>query len=87
VRACLRCGSADLRVPGIRDGVLVGTGQDFGQWSCNRCGFTGTPLLFDDEEARVAYETEQAAHRKEAWPTTGWPNLRRPGVDAKQEQD
>ncbi len=78
ISACMRCGSADLRVPGLRDGVLVGQAQDFGRWSCNRCGLTATPILFDDEAARLEYEAERAKDPDRSWPATGWPAFHRP---------
>ncbi len=79
IQGCIRCGSDDLRLPGIRDGVIVGLGQDFGTWSCNRCGFTGAALRFDDEAARAAYEKERAQTDAEPVPAVGWPHLRMPG--------
>lgn len=75
IRACQRCGSDDLRMPGVRDGALVGTGQELTQWTCVRCGLTAVPLLFDSERARLAYEAEQARHPSADWPHSGWPDL------------
>jgi hypothetical protein len=66
-------------MPGVRDGVMVGTGLELAQWTCERCGLTAVPLLFDDEEARLAYEREQVRHPSKDWPPSGWPSLRRPG--------
>ena len=76
LRACQRCGSSHLRMPGVRDGALVGTGQELSKWTCERCGLTEVPLLFDDEAARLAYEAEQAKHPSKDWPHSGWPSLR-----------
>lgn len=42
-------------MPGLRDGVIVGEGQDLARWACNSCGLTAVPLLFDDEAARAAF--------------------------------
>ena len=77
LRACQRCGGDRLRMPGVRDGALVGTGQELDKWTCERCGLTAVPLLFDSEAARRAYEAEQAKHPSPDWPSTGWPHLRR----------
>lgn len=77
LRACQRCGSADLRMPGVRDGALVGTGQELDKWTCARCGLTAVPLLFDDEDARRRFEAEQARHPSADWPQAGWPSLRK----------
>lgn len=65
-------------MPGIRDGVIVGQGQDLSRWSCDRCGLTAVPLLFDDEEARSAYEAERAKDKSKDWPATGWPAFHLP---------
>ncbi len=62
LKACARCGSADLRLPSAGDGVLVGTGQDLSLLACQRCGAVTVPLEFDDEAARAAYESSQARH-------------------------
>lgn len=79
IRACQRCGSDDLRMGGLRDGAMIGEGQEMAKWACNRCGLMAVPLLFDDEAARKAYEGEQAKHPSKDWPASGWPSLRRPG--------
>ena len=73
VRACIRCGSADLRMPGIRDGVAVGYGGELERWACNRCGLTAGPILFDSEAARAAYEAERKKEPSADWPAAGWP--------------
>ncbi len=78
IRACQRCGSGDLRMPGVRDGALVGTGQELDKWTCARCGLTAVPLLFDSEAGRVGFEKEQARHPSADWPQSGWPSLKRP---------
>lgn len=72
-RACIRCGSDNLRMPGIRDGVIVGYGGELERWACNRCGLSAVPILFDDEAGRLAYEAEQAKDPSSDWPPTGWP--------------
>ncbi len=78
IRACIRCGSDDLRMPGVRDGVIVGYGGELERSTCNRCGLTAVALLFDDEAARLAYEADKARHPSQDWPPPGWPALNRP---------
>lgn len=80
LRACIRCGSHELRMPGIRDGVIVGEGQELSRWTCRACGLTAVPLLFDSEEARAAYAEERAKDPSKDWPPTGWPSLKKPGA-------
>lgn len=78
IRACQRCGSADLRMAGLRDGVMVGEGQDLAKWACERCGLAAVPLLFDDEKARLAFERARGQDPAKDWPPSGWPSLKRP---------
>lgn len=78
VRGCQRCGSGDLRMAGLRDGVMVGEGQDLAKWACGRCGLAAVPLLFDDEAARRAFEAARAKDPSESWPDSGWPSVRNP---------
>lgn len=59
-RACLRCGSADLRVPGIRDGVAA-EGLERSLWACNRCGNTGIAMVFPDKESLLQYRADREA--------------------------
>ena len=66
-------------MPGIRDGALVGTGQELAGWTCATCGLTAVPLLFDDEKAHAAYAKERAKDKSKDWPPTGWPSLHLPG--------
>jgi hypothetical protein len=68
-------------MPGIRDGAMVGEGQELAKWACNHCGLTAVPILFDDEGARKAFEAEQAKHPSKDWPQSGWPNLKMPRRD------
>lgn len=75
IRACPRCGSDDLRMPGIRDGVIVGEGQELARWACERCDLTAVPILFDDQASRKAFEAERAKDPTKDWPPTGWPSL------------
>jgi C4-type Zn-finger protein len=48
IRACPKCGSTDIQMGGIREGVLYGLTS----WTlvCKRCGYKGMPILFDSEE-------------------------------------
>ena len=81
VRACQRCGSGDLRIPGLRDGAMVGEGQELAKWVCLSCGLMAVPLLFDDEAARAAYAASRARELSKGmppWPQSGWPSIRRP---------
>ncbi|MFA5943600.1 MAG: hypothetical protein WC876_03945 [Candidatus Thermoplasmatota archaeon] len=57
---------------------LAGEAQDFAKWACGRCGLAAVPLLFDDEEARKAFEAARAAEPAESWPASGWPSLKKP---------
>jgi hypothetical protein len=77
IRGCQRCGSGDVRMAGIVDGVLVGEGQDLSQWACARCDLTAVPLLFDDEAARKAFETARSKDPSATWPKSGWPSLKK----------
>lgn len=79
LRACQRCGGDRLRMPGVRDGALVGTGQELDKWTCERCGLTAVPLLFDSEQDRRRFEADRAKHPSADWPHSGWPDLHLPG--------
>lgn len=46
-RACMRCGSGDVRMPGIRDGVAAGFGVELNSWVCRTCGHKAMALEFD----------------------------------------
>jgi hypothetical protein len=78
IRGCQRCGSGDLRMAGLADGVMVGEGQDLAKWACDRCGLAAVPLLFDDEQARLAYEKARGKDPAKDWPESGWPSLKKP---------
>jgi hypothetical protein len=60
IRACQRCGSGELRMPSVGDGVIVGLGQDLSKMACERCGLVAVALEFEDEAARHAYQTSQS---------------------------
>lgn len=74
IRGCQRCGSDDLRMPGIRDGAVVGYGVEMASFTCRRCELTAVPIIFDDEAGRKAFEAEQAKHPSKDWPASGWPS-------------
>ena len=78
IRACQRCGSDALHMAGLRDGVMVGEGQDLAKWACDRCGLAAVPLLFDDEKSRKRFEAERAKDPQADWPASGWPSLKSP---------
>ena len=46
ITACPLCGSKNVGVGGIRDGVHP---HEFLKQACKNCGWTGTPLEFDTE--------------------------------------
>ncbi len=47
IAACPKCGSTNIRVGSLGDGVLAGyTTQDV----CNNCGYRGQPLYFESEK-------------------------------------
>lgn len=47
---CLRCGNRDIRPQTIREGLWPGGGEAMGLWTCDRCGFTGQPLLMEPQD-------------------------------------
>lgn len=51
IPACLACASKDLRMPGLREGVVTGLTGGLHQAVCRRCGWKGIPVSFDDEGA------------------------------------
>lgn len=90
MRACQRCGSGDLRIPGLRDGAMVGEGQELAKWVCLSCGLMAVPMLFDDEAARAAYAAARAKELTKgmpSWPQSGWPSLRRPKDKEPRQKD
>jgi len=48
--ACPRCGSRDLHIPTLADGVVPET-DNLAEWVCDPCGLRTTPVWFEDEEA------------------------------------
>lgn len=57
VRACMRCGSRDLALPGIRDGAWVG-GAELQFMVCRNCNTRAPPLEFERGEDYVAFVRE-----------------------------
>lgn len=78
IRGCQRCGSGELGMAGLQDGVMVGEGQDLAKWACKRCGLAAVPILFDDEASRKAFEAERAKDAGASWPESGWPSVKNP---------
>src|SRR5688500_8072974 len=76
VWGCQRCGSSELRMPGLSDAVIVGEAQEFARMACLRCGLVAVAFEFDDEANRQAFETERAKDPSADWPRSGWPSLR-----------
>lgn len=75
----MRCGNRDVRPQTIHEGLWPGGGEAMGFWTCDRCGWTGTPLLMaPDEAARVA--------QSEGWdasPADDGPNVAEPASPAR----
>ncbi|HVL86510.1 MAG TPA: hypothetical protein VM681_00675 [Candidatus Thermoplasmatota archaeon] len=69
LRACLRCGSADVNMPsvGAGDAFIPGTEDVMGTVVCGRCGYKAMPLSFDTEEALLAYRGEREREGWEEW--------------------
>ena len=59
IAACVRCGSTDLRIPGLGDGVVPET-DNLMLWVCRACGWQGTPLELDDEASLRAFRRDLA---------------------------
>lgn len=62
--ACPRCGSRDLHIPTLADGVVPET-DNLADWVCSVCGLRTTPVYFED---RASYEEFLAALRDETTP-------------------
>lgn len=50
VWACLRCGSTDVGMGGVSQGLIPGAGDPFA-FACRRCRHRGAPLEFEDVTA------------------------------------
>lgn len=62
LRACPRCGSTDLSIPGVGDGVVPET-DNLAEWVCQECDLKAVPLEFADKhDLRAFRET------LEPWP-------------------
>lgn len=68
LRACMRCGSSDLRTPGSHDGFIPGSLAGYSDlqdmWVCDGCGNIGVPLLFDSEKELKAFRDALVSDRK-----------------------
>ena len=48
IKACPKCGSRDICMAGIRDGIIFGlTSYDL---VCKKCNYKGMPIIFDSEK-------------------------------------
>jgi hypothetical protein len=59
LRACLRCGTDDLAMPGVADGIAPG--GEVLSWVCRACGHQGIPATFDDAEALATFSADRQA--------------------------
>lgn len=50
VWACMRCGSTQVGMGGVSQGLLPGAGSHFA-YACRRCGHRGPPLEFESVTA------------------------------------
>lgn len=64
ISACPSCASRRMRDPGIGDGSILGLATVGAV--CPECGFQGSPLLFDDEEAFEAFRDDVGHDREDA---------------------
>lgn len=69
LRACMRCGSRELRFPSISSGdaYLPGTEEIMGISLCGTCGLKSVPFEFESEDAWRAFRGER---EREGW--TSW---------------
>jgi len=56
--ACPRCGSVDLRMPTVQDGLWPGGGET-NFLVCAGCGYRGMPILFADVAALEAFRSSE----------------------------
>jgi transcription initiation factor TFIIIB Brf1 subunit/transcription initiation factor TFIIB len=54
IPACAQCGSRALKQQDLSSGLMPGINERQA-WVCQRCGHIGPEMLFDTEEARVAF--------------------------------
>jgi C4-type Zn-finger protein len=48
VKACPKCGSRDIRMAGMRNGIIFGlTSYNL---VCKKCNYKGMPIIFDSEK-------------------------------------
>lgn len=55
----MNCGSGDVRMPGIRDGVAPGFGVELNSWVCRVCGHKAMALEFDSLEDFQAFQASK----------------------------
>lgn len=55
IDACVRCGSLDLRPPGLGDAAVPGTFDVTGYVVCDNCHLTAVPLSFPDGDAYLDF--------------------------------
>lgn len=48
IRACMRCGSTNLRARDIDEGLIPGDLLSMSKMVCNDCGYISVPILFDN---------------------------------------
>lgn len=54
IKACPKCGSTQLDMPGFQDGVVPEI-DVFNDYVCQRCGLRAVPLEFDRESDYTAF--------------------------------
>ena len=57
LRCCMKCASIDLRMPGVRDGIIPGFGVELNSWVCRDCGHRAPALEFDDVQDYQAFRS------------------------------
>lgn len=50
VWACMRCGSTEVGLGGVSQGLIPGAGAQF-TYACRRCGHRGAPIEFENATA------------------------------------
>lgn len=55
IKACLKCGSKNLRGRTISDGLIPGCTDTLGILVCEDCNYQGIPIIFYAEEEYQAF--------------------------------
>ena len=63
IKACPICGSKNISMGGLGDGVLFGI--DSWREVCRSCGYQGAPILFDSESEYIKFYNELNPKDKE----------------------